>query len=99
MWDVKGEERLKKFVQQDLLLGCDQRVLAENLAKGRGAIMTRLTYYSYVPLIKAGLPIKARHIRARRKFSSTGCSAAKGRRSHRERWVRRRGGRMSILSG
>jgi len=59
MWDVKGEEYLKKFVQQDLLLGRDQRVLAENLAKGRVAIMTGLTYYSYLPFIKAGLPIKA----------------------------------------
>jgi iron(III) transport system substrate-binding protein len=59
MWDVKGEEYLKKFVQQDLLLGRDQRLLAANLAKGRVAIMTGLTYYSYLPFIKAGLPIKA----------------------------------------
>lgn len=59
MWHVKGEEYLKKFVQQDLLLGRDQRVLAENLAKGRVAIMTGLTYYTYLPFIKANLPIKA----------------------------------------
>jgi iron(III) transport system substrate-binding protein len=59
MWHAKGEEYLKKFVQQDLLLGRDQRVLAENLAKGRVAIMTGLTYYTYLPFIKASQPIKA----------------------------------------
>jgi iron(III) transport system substrate-binding protein len=59
MWHVKGEAYLRKFVQQELLLGRDQRLLAENLAKGRVAIMTGLTYYSYLPFIKAGLPIKA----------------------------------------
>ena len=59
MWDAKGEEYLRKLVQQDLLLGRDQRVLAENLAKGRVAIMVGLTYYSYLPFIKGGLPIKA----------------------------------------
>jgi iron(III) transport system substrate-binding protein len=59
MWDVKGEEYLKKLAAQDLLLGRDQRVLAENLAKGRLAIMIGLTYYSYLPFVKAGLPIKA----------------------------------------
>jgi iron(III) transport system substrate-binding protein len=59
MWDIKGEEYLRKLTAQDLLLGRDQRVLAENLAKGRVAIMVGLTYYSYLPFIKAGLPIKA----------------------------------------
>lgn len=59
MWEAKGEEYLRKLVQQDLLLGRDQRVLAENLAKGRVAIMVGLTYYTYLPFIKAGLPIKA----------------------------------------
>jgi iron(III) transport system substrate-binding protein len=59
MWDVKGEPYLKKLVQQDLLLGRDQRVLGESLAKGRVAVVTGLTYYSYLPFIKAGLPIKA----------------------------------------
>ncbi len=59
IWSVKGEEYLKKLVAQDLLLGRDQRLLAENLAKGRVALMIGLTYYSYAPFIKAGLPIKA----------------------------------------
>jgi iron(III) transport system substrate-binding protein len=58
MWKVKGEEYLRKLVAQDLYLGRDQRVLAENLAKGRVAVMIGLSYYSYLPFLKAGLPIK-----------------------------------------
>lgn len=59
MWQVKGEEYLKKLVAQDLYLGRDQRVLAESLAKGRVAVMIGLSYYSYLPFLKGGLPIKA----------------------------------------
>lgn len=58
MWRVKGEEYLKRLVAQDLYLGRDQRVLAESLAKGRAAVVIGLSYYSYLPFIKAGLPIK-----------------------------------------
>ena len=58
MWQVKGEEYLKKLVAQDLYLGRDQRLLAESLAKGRVAVMIGLSYYSYLPFLKAGLPIK-----------------------------------------
>lgn len=58
MWQVKGEEYLKKLVAQDLYLGRDQRLLAESLTKGRVAVMIGLSYYSYVPFLKAGLPIK-----------------------------------------
>jgi len=58
MWRVKGEDYLKKLVAQDLFLGRDQRVLAESLAKGRVAVMIGLSYYSYLPFLKAGLPIK-----------------------------------------
>jgi iron(III) transport system substrate-binding protein len=58
MWKVKGEEYLKKLVAQDLYLGRDQRVLAENLARGRVAVMIGNSYYSYLPFLKAGLPIK-----------------------------------------
>lgn len=58
MWRVKGEEYLKQLVAQDLYLGRDQRLLAESLAKGRVAVMIGLSYYSYAPFLKAGLPIK-----------------------------------------
>lgn len=33
-------------------------MLGENLAKGRVAVMIGLTYYSLLPFIKAGLPVK-----------------------------------------
>ena len=59
MWRVKGEDYLKKLVAQDLFLGRDQRVLAESLAKGRVAVMIGNSYYSYLPFLKAGLPIKS----------------------------------------
>jgi iron(III) transport system substrate-binding protein len=58
MWQVKGEEYLKKLAAQDLYLGRDQRLLAENLARGRVAVMIGNSYYSYLPFLKAGLPIK-----------------------------------------
>jgi ABC-type Fe3+ transport system substrate-binding protein len=58
LWQVKGEEYLKKLVAQDLYFGRDQRLLAESLAKGRVAVMIGLSYYSYLPFLKAGLPIK-----------------------------------------
>jgi ABC-type Fe3+ transport system substrate-binding protein len=58
MWRVKGEDYLKQLVAQDLYLGRDQRQLAESLAKGRVAVMIGLSYYSYLPFLKAGLPIK-----------------------------------------
>jgi iron(III) transport system substrate-binding protein len=58
MWQVKGEQYLKKLVAQDLYLGRDQRLLAESLAKGRVAVMIGLSYYSFLPFLKAGLPIK-----------------------------------------
>jgi iron(III) transport system substrate-binding protein len=58
LWQVKGEQYLKKLVAQDLFLGRDQRVLAESLARGRVAVMIGNSYYSYLPFLKAGLPIK-----------------------------------------
>jgi len=58
MWQVKGEEYLKNLAAQDLFIGRDQRVLSESLAKGRVAVMIGNTYYSFMPFVKAGLPVK-----------------------------------------
>ncbi len=62
MWsylrDIKGEEYLKKLVAQKLQVGRDQRLLAENLAKGKSSLVIGLTYYSVAPFLKAGLPVK-----------------------------------------
>jgi iron(III) transport system substrate-binding protein len=62
MWsylrEVKGEAYLKHLVAQQMLINRDQRVLAESLAKGKTALVIGLTYYSYAPFIKAGLPLR-----------------------------------------
>ena len=61
MWsylrEIKGEEYLKRLVGQKLALSRDQRVLAEILAKGKISLVLGLTYYSYAPFLKAGLPV------------------------------------------
>ena len=61
MWsylrELKGEEYLRKLAGQKLALSRDQRVLAEILAKGKVALVIGLTYYSYAPFVKAGLPV------------------------------------------
>jgi ABC-type Fe3+ transport system substrate-binding protein len=58
LWQLKGETYLKKLAEQKLFLSRDQRVLAESLAKGKIALVVGLTYYSFVPYLKAGLPVK-----------------------------------------
>lgn len=62
MWsylrEIKGEEFLKKLVGQKLVLSRDQRLLAENLAKGKISLVVGVTYYSLLPFFKAGLPVK-----------------------------------------
>jgi len=55
--EIKGEDFLRKLVTQKMLIGRNQRVLAESLAKGRIALGMGLTYYSYAPFVKAGLPV------------------------------------------
>jgi ABC-type Fe3+ transport system substrate-binding protein len=59
LWKLKGEDYLKKLAGQKLLLGRDQRVLAENLARGKIALVVGLSYYSILPFAKAGLPVKS----------------------------------------
>jgi iron(III) transport system substrate-binding protein len=62
MWsylrEIKGEEYLRKLAGQKLALSRDQRVLAEILAKGKLSLAIGLTYYSYAPFVKAGLPLE-----------------------------------------
>jgi iron(III) transport system substrate-binding protein len=63
MWSfllrLKGEEYLKKLAAQKLFLSRNQQVLAESLARGKIALVAGLSYYSYAPFVKAGLPVKA----------------------------------------
>jgi ABC-type Fe3+ transport system substrate-binding protein len=57
--DIKGEGYLKRLVGQKLSIGRDQRILAENLAKGTSSIVMGMGYYSFAAFIKSGLPIQA----------------------------------------
>jgi len=58
LWKIKGEDYLKRLVGQRLLISRDQRLLADNLAKGRVSLVVGLTHYTLLPFIKAGLPVK-----------------------------------------
>ena len=55
---VKGEPFLKKLAEQDILVSDNQRQLPETLVKGSLALTLGLSYYQYLPFIKAGLPVK-----------------------------------------
>jgi iron(III) transport system substrate-binding protein len=57
MWEVKGEEFLKKLVQQDLFLTRDLRQLTDTLAKGKVALAFGIGRSQAEPFVKAGLPI------------------------------------------
>jgi ABC-type Fe3+ transport system substrate-binding protein len=58
LWDVKGEDYLRKLVQQDLFVSRDQRQLADALAKGRLAIGLGVSFYTLEGFLVANLPIK-----------------------------------------
>ncbi len=58
IWQVKGEDYLRKLAAQNLVIGRDQRVLGESLAKGKVAVVIGLTYYSLLPFVQAGLPVR-----------------------------------------
>ncbi|TMA78518.1 MAG: extracellular solute-binding protein, partial [Deltaproteobacteria bacterium] len=57
LYKIKGEEFLRRLAAQELLLSRDQRLLGENLAKGRLALTVGLSYYTLAPFLKAGQPI------------------------------------------
>lgn len=58
LWKTKGEEFLRKLVHHDLIVGRNQRQLAESLANGTTSLSIGLSYYSFSPFLKAGLPVK-----------------------------------------
>ena len=58
LWRIKGEAFLAKLAAQEMLVGRNLRQLGENVARGKSAISLGLSYYTYVPFIKAGLPVK-----------------------------------------
>jgi iron(III) transport system substrate-binding protein len=58
LWKIKGEEFLKKLAAQEMMVGRNQRQLAEALARGKSAISIGVSYYTLLPFIKSGLPVK-----------------------------------------
>jgi ABC-type Fe3+ transport system substrate-binding protein len=58
LWKTKGEEFLRKLVQQNLLIMGEERPLAEALVKGTVALTVGLDIDNFVSFVKAGLPVK-----------------------------------------
>jgi iron(III) transport system substrate-binding protein len=58
MWEIKGEEYLKKLAQQDLFLSRNLRQVADALAKGKLAVTIGLGRTEYEPFLSAGLPVR-----------------------------------------
>ncbi|HWP24362.1 MAG TPA: extracellular solute-binding protein [Candidatus Binatia bacterium] len=58
MWEMKGEEFLKKLAAQELFITRDLRQLADSLAKGKVALGFGIGRSQAEPFVKAGLPIK-----------------------------------------
>jgi len=59
LWDIKGEDYLKKLVQQDLFVTQNLRQLAEALAKAKVALTLGIGVAQTEPFVKAGLPVKS----------------------------------------
>jgi iron(III) transport system substrate-binding protein len=55
---IKGEPFLTKLAAQEMMVGRNLRQLGEAVARGKSAISIGLSYYTYVPFIKAGLPVR-----------------------------------------
>lgn len=58
LWDIKGEEYLKKLARQDLFVSRNLRQIADALAKGKLALTLGIGYAQLEPFIKEGLPVK-----------------------------------------
>ena len=58
LWDIKGEEYLKKLARQDLFVSRNLRQIADALAKGKLALTLGIGHAQLEPFIKEGLPVK-----------------------------------------
>lgn len=72
LWRTKGEAYLRKLAAQDMILGRNLRQLAETVARGKAALSIGVSYYSYLPFIKAGLPIRPLPIPKEGVYASSG---------------------------
>jgi len=75
LYKIKGEEFLRRLAAQELLLSRDQRLLGENLAKGRLALTVGLSYYTLAPFLKAGQPINPLPETKEGSYTSSGSGA------------------------
>ena len=55
---IKGEPFLRKLAAQEMMVGRNLRQLAEAVARGKASLSIGLSYYTYLPFLKAGLPVK-----------------------------------------
>jgi iron(III) transport system substrate-binding protein len=58
LWQIKGENYLKKLAEQVSLISTDRRLVADALARAKVIITIGPTYYSFVSFVNAGLPVK-----------------------------------------
>jgi iron(III) transport system substrate-binding protein len=58
LWEIKGEEYLRKLAQQELFLSRNTRQIADALAKGSLSIALGIGASEVEPHLKAGLPVK-----------------------------------------
>jgi iron(III) transport system substrate-binding protein len=58
LWKIKGESYLNKLAAQEMIVGRNLRQLAEMVARGKAALSIGISYYTYVPFVKASLPVK-----------------------------------------
>jgi iron(III) transport system substrate-binding protein len=58
LWEIKGEDYLKKLVQQDLFVSRDLRQVAEGLAKSKFAVTIGASHTQYEPFLNSGLPVR-----------------------------------------
>ena len=55
---IKGDQFLAKLAAQEMTVGRNLRQLGEMVARGKAIISIGVSYYTYLPFIKAGLPVK-----------------------------------------
>ncbi len=73
---IKGEDFLKKLAAQELVVNRDQRQIADQLAKGKVLLTIGMSYYTFAPFLKAGVPLKALPIAKEGTYASSGSGNA-----------------------
>ena len=58
LWKIKGEQYLNKLAAQEMIVGRNLRQLAETVARGKASLSIGVSYYTYLPFVQAGLPVK-----------------------------------------